>query len=420
MVFCIRLRPGRVLRPAPGAGWRDDGGSEFETARGADHGRDRAGRRLSRRVSARPGYTVHGIKRRSSSFNTERIDHLYQDPHDRQRAVPAALRRHDRFDQSDPAHPADPADRDLQPRRPEPCRSQLRERRNTPPMPTRSACCACWRRSASWAWKRRRGSTRPRPPSCTARCRRRRRRKPRRSTRARPTASAKLYGYWITVNYREAYGMYASNGILFNHESPIRGETFVTRKITRAVAAIELGLQDTALSRQSRRQARLGPCPRLCRGHVADPAGGSARRLSCSPPARRTRCANSSSWPLPKSAARSSGAARASRKPASTASPARPWCEIDPRYFRPTEVDLLVGDASKARAEARLEAEDELRRARQGNGGRRSGGRASAKVGQWQAAPFELKGKTRLRRRPSRHGRQRAGAPARRGRMSSS
>ena len=59
-----------------------------------------------------------------------------------------------------------------------------------------------------------------------------------------PYAAAKLYAYWITVNYREAYGMHASNGILFNHESPIRGETFVTRKITRAVAAIERGLQD--------------------------------------------------------------------------------------------------------------------------------------------------------------------------------
>ena len=94
-----------------------------------------------------------------------------------------------------------------------------------------------------------------------------------------PYGVAKLYGYWITVNYREAYGMFASNGILFNHESPIRGETFVTRKITRGVARIEIGLEDSALSRQSRGQARLGPCPRLCRGHVHDPAGRRARRF---------------------------------------------------------------------------------------------------------------------------------------------
>jgi hypothetical protein len=94
-----------------------------------------------------------------------------------------------------------------------------------------------------------------------------------------PYAVAKLYAYWITVNYREAYGMYASNGILFNHESPIRGETFVTRKITRASPRIETRAAGHALSRQSRRQARLGPCARLCRGHVADAAAGRARRL---------------------------------------------------------------------------------------------------------------------------------------------
>ena len=67
-------------------------------------------------------------------------------------------------------------------------------------------------------------------------------RRPRRSTRAPPTPCAKLYAYWITVNYREAYGLYACNGILFNHESPVRGETFVTRKITRGLARIKLGL----------------------------------------------------------------------------------------------------------------------------------------------------------------------------------
>ena len=78
-----------------------------------------------------------------------------------------------------------------------------------------------------------------------------------------PYGAAKVYGYWITVNYREAYGMHASNGILFNHESPIRGETFVTRKITRAVARIALGLEDVPLPGQPRLAARLGPRPRL-------------------------------------------------------------------------------------------------------------------------------------------------------------
>ena len=94
-----------------------------------------------------------------------------------------------------------------------------------------------------------------------------------------PYGVAKLYAYWITVNYREAYGMFAANGILFNHEGPLRGETFVTRKITRAVAAIELGLQDTPLYRQSRCQARLGSRQGFCQRHVADAAAAEARRL---------------------------------------------------------------------------------------------------------------------------------------------
>ena len=94
-----------------------------------------------------------------------------------------------------------------------------------------------------------------------------------------PYGVAKLYAYWITVNYREAYGMYACNGILFNHESPLRGETFVTRKITRALARIRLGVQERLLPRQPRRAARLGPCAGLRRDEVADAAAGGAGRL---------------------------------------------------------------------------------------------------------------------------------------------
>ena len=89
-----------------------------------------------------------------------------------------------------------------------------------------------------------------------------------------PYAAAKLYAHWITVNYREAYGMHASNGILFNHESPIRGETFVTRKITRAVAVDRVRTAAEAVSRKFRRHARLGRRARFCRGDVADPATG--------------------------------------------------------------------------------------------------------------------------------------------------
>ena len=182
--------------------------------------------------------------------------------------------------QPDPHRAAGAARRDLQPRRAEPCGGVVRgagvhgERRR------RSARCGCWRRSASSGWRRRRASTRPRRRSSTAWCRRCRRRRPRRSIRAARMRVAKLYAYWITVNYREAYGMYACNGILFNHEIAVRGETFVTRKITRALARIELGLQDCLYLGNLDAHARLGPCARLRRDAVADAAAGTSRRTS--------------------------------------------------------------------------------------------------------------------------------------------
>ena len=108
-----------------------------------------------------------------------------------------------------------------------------------------------------------------------------------------PYAVAKLYAYWITVNYREAYGMYACNGILFNHESPIRGETFVTRKITRALARIKLGMQDEVAPWQHGRQTGLGPCARLCPDDVADAATGHPRGLRDCHRASNIRCVNS-------------------------------------------------------------------------------------------------------------------------------
>jgi hypothetical protein len=153
----------------------------------------------------------------------------------------------DRFDQPDPGGAGNPARRDLQPRRAEPCRRSASKRRNIPPMPTRSARCGCSRRSASSA-----GEEDPvlsgldvravRPGAGSAAARNHA------VLSAQPLCAAKLYAYWITVNYREAYGMHASNGILFNHESPLRGETFVTRKITRAAAAIALGGRTRCIS----------------------------------------------------------------------------------------------------------------------------------------------------------------------------
>ena len=227
----------------------------------------------------RKGYEVHGIKRRASMFNTDRIDHLYEDPHVEGRRLDPPLRRPDRLDQPRAHRPGGAAGRDLQPRGHEPRAGQLRDagvrrrrRRHRTPY-------ASWRPSASSDFPRKPASTRRPPRSSTASCRRCRSRRRRPFTHVSPYAVAKLYAYWIVVNYREAYGMHASNGILFNHESPLRGETFVTRKITRAVAKISLGLQDKTLPRQPRRQARLGPRQGLRRGHVAHAAAGHPRRL---------------------------------------------------------------------------------------------------------------------------------------------
>ena len=147
------------------------------------------------------------------------------------------------------------------------CASRLR-RQNILRMLTPSVRCACWKPFASFGLKTRFAFT-----GSTSELYGLVQEIPQRETTPfyprSPYAAAKLYAYWITVNYPEAYKMHASNGILFNHEGPTRGETFVTRKITRAVAAIELGLQSKLFLGESRCHTRLGSRPRLCRGYVA-------------------------------------------------------------------------------------------------------------------------------------------------------
>lgn len=189
------------------------------------------------------GYTVHGIKRRSSSFNTGRIDHLYQDPHDRD--VKLHLHYGDMTDSTNLI-------RIMQETQPDEvynlaAQSHVQVSFETPEYTGNADALGTLRlleaiRLLGLSEKTRfyqastselYGKVQEVPQSETTPF------YPR-----SPYAAAKLYAYWIVVNYREAYGMHASNGILFNHESPIRGETFVTRKITRAAAAIKLGLQD--------------------------------------------------------------------------------------------------------------------------------------------------------------------------------
>ena len=295
------------------------------------------------------GYEVHGIKRRSSSFNTGRIDHLYQDPHERDVRLIAALWRHDRRDQPHPHRAGNAAGRDLQSRRAKPCAGELRDRRI-------HRQCRCARHAAPA-----RGDPPARPDEKT--------RFYQASTselygkvqeipqsrndallsRARPMRAAKLYAYWITVNYREAYGMHASNGILFNHESPIRGETFVTRKITRAVAAISSACRTgsiSAISMPSATGAMRATMSKAC-GACCSKSGPT---IMCWRPASAHSVRDFVETAFAEvGQRRSNGAAKASAEKGIDARAARVLVEIDPRYFRPTEVDLLLGDASKAR-----------------------------------------------------------------------
>src|SRR5215475_5650637 len=164
-----------------------------------------------------------------------------------------------------------------------------------------------------------------------------------------PYAAAKLYAYWITVNYREAYGMHASNGILFNHESPIRGETFVTRKITRAVASIECGLQQKLF---------LGNLAALRDwGHARDYVEGMWMMLQQDTPDDYV-LATGEAHSVREFVEKAFGhigititwRGRGVEEKGFEKATARVLVEIDPRYFRPTEVDTLLGDPSKARA----------------------------------------------------------------------
>src|SRR4051794_40924885 len=163
-----------------------------------------------------------------------------------------------------------------------------------------------------------------------------------------PYGVAKLYGYWITVNYREAYGMFASNGILFNHESPIRGETFVTRKITRAVARIEVGIENTLYLGNLEAKRDWGHAKDYVEGmHLimqADKpddfvlATGETRSVREFVERAFAEVGRSIEW-----RGKDVDETGVDRKSGKTI------LRIDPVYFRPTEVDLLVGDASKAR-----------------------------------------------------------------------
>ena len=224
------------------------------------------------------GYVVHGMKRRSSSFNTERIDHLIHDPHEQ--GVSFHLHYGDVTDATNII-------RIVQETQPDEiynlaAQSHVQVSFETPEYTANADGLGTLRLLEAIRILGRENKTRFYQAS-TSELFGKAQEIPQRETTPfyprSPYAAAKLYAYWITVNYREAYGMHASNGILFNHESPIRGETFVTRKITRAVASIECGLQQKLFLGNLDAMRDWGARARFCRGHVADPAAGQARRL---------------------------------------------------------------------------------------------------------------------------------------------
>lgn len=291
------------------------------------------------------GYVVHGIKRRSSSFNTGRIDHLYHDPHEQ--GVSFRLHYGDATDATNLI-------RIVQETQPDEiynlaAQSHVQVSFETPEYTANADGVGTLRLLEAirilGLEKRTRfyqastselyGKVQETPQSETTPF------YPR-----SPYAAAKLYAYWITVNYREAYGMHASNGILFNHESPIRGETFVTRKITRAVAAIEKGLQDRLF---------LGNLDaKRDWGHARDYVEGMWLIVQQQEPedfVLATGEMHSVREFVEKAFAQVSrriewwGAGVDEKGVDQTG---RVLVEVDPRYFRPTEVEILIGNPAKA------------------------------------------------------------------------
>lgn len=293
------------------------------------------------------GYEVHGMKRRASSFNTTRIDDIYQDPHE--------------ADTNFFLHYGDMTDstnliRLVQETKPDEiynlaAQSHVQVSFETPEYTANADAigalrllealrilkledtCRYYQASTSELY----GLVQAVPQSETTPF------YPR-----SPYAAAKLYAYWITVNYREAYGMHASNGILFNHESPLRGETFVTRKITRAVSAIHLGFQKTMFLGNLDAQRDWGHARdyvegmwRVVQHDVGDDwvlATGETHTVREFVERAFAEVGRTIEWV-------GEGVDETGRDAAS----GEVLVQVDPRYFRPTEVDLLIGDPTKAK-----------------------------------------------------------------------
>lgn len=292
------------------------------------------------------GYEVHGIKRRASLFNTDRIDHLYQDPHDTDRRF--VLHYGDMTDSSSLI-------RIIQQVQPDEiynlaAQSHVAVSFEEPEYTANSDALGALRILEAIRILKLEKKTRFYQAS-TSELYGLVQEIPQKETTPfyprSPYAVAKLYAYWITVNYREAYGIYACNGILFNHESPVRGETFVTRKITRALARIKLGLQDCLFLGNLDAKRDWGHAKDyvemqwlMLQQDVAEDfviATGVQYSVREFVNAAAKEIGISISW---------EGKGVDEKGYDSTG---KCIVAVDSRYFRPTEVETLLGDASKAK-----------------------------------------------------------------------
>ncbi len=293
------------------------------------------------------GYEVHGIKRRSSLFNTDRIDHLYQDPHVDNRAF--TLHYGDLTDSTSLV-------RIVQQVQPDEiynlaAMSHVAVSFETPEYTANADGIGTLRILEAIRILGLEKKTRFYQAS-TSELYGLVQETPQKETTPfyprSPYAVAKLYSYWITINYREAYGLFACNGILFNHESPLRGETFVTRKITRALARIKLGLQDCLY---------LGNMDSLRDwGHARDYVEAQWLMLQQEQPEDFVIATGVqySVRQFVDAAAREIGMQITWQgqgvEETGTEQNGKVIVKVDPRYFRPTEVETLLGDPSKAKA----------------------------------------------------------------------
>jgi GDPmannose 4,6-dehydratase len=293
------------------------------------------------------GYEVHGVKRRSSSFNTERVDHLYQDPH--KSGTRLFLHYGDLTDSTNLI-------RLVQETQPDEiynlaAQSHVQVSFETAEYTANADGIGVLRLLEAIRILKMEGKVRFYQAS-TSELYGKVQETPQRETTPfyprSPYAAAKLYAYWITVNYREAYGMHASNGILFNHEGPTRGETFVTRKITRAVAAIQLGFQKTLYMGNIDSLRDWGDARDYVKGmylilqqdkpddYVL--ATGEMHTVREFIERAFAEVGRTISW-----------RGKGTDEEGVDDKTGDILVKIDPRYFRPTEVDLLLGDPTKVR-----------------------------------------------------------------------